>query len=132
MSLLDALLLDPAKINVWIAFRTDTIAGTGTYADPLDGSSATKLDTILNDLAANTRIHFGPGVFQINGLKEDATSSWLKSGMKIVGSGIDVREAAGQLSGVGFEGSTVEHGCAGKVMACRWTMFRRGHELALV
>jgi len=30
MSLLDALLLDPARINVWIAYRTDGIKGTGT------------------------------------------------------------------------------------------------------
>ena len=48
MSLLDALLLDPYRINVWIAYRTDGVNGTGTQNDPWDGSTATKLDTVLN------------------------------------------------------------------------------------
>ena len=39
MSLLDALLLDPYRINVWIAYRTDGVAGTGTQNDPYDGST---------------------------------------------------------------------------------------------
>ncbi len=90
MSLLDALLLDPYRINVWIAYRTDGVAGSGTQNDPWDGSTATRLDTVLNSLLANTRVHFGPGTFQINGYQDGATSGWLKSGMKIVGSGIDV------------------------------------------
>src|SRR6266540_6341101 len=90
MSLLDALLLYPYRINVWIAYRTDGVAGSGTQNDPWDGSTATRLDTVLNSLLANTRVHFGPGTFQINGYQDGATSGWLKSGMKIVGSGIDV------------------------------------------
>src|SRR5438093_9155770 len=90
MSLLDAFLLDPYRINVWIASRSDAVNGSGTQNDPYDGSTATKLDTILNTLVANTRIHFGPGTFQINGYQDGATSGWLKSAMEIVGSGIDV------------------------------------------
>jgi hypothetical protein len=90
VSILDALLLDPYRIFVWVAYRTDGVAGSGTQNDPYDGSTATKLDTILNNLAANTRIHFGPGTFQINGYQDGATSGWLKSGMRIVGSGINV------------------------------------------
>ena len=39
MSLFDALLLDPYRINVWIAYRTDGVKGTGTQADPWDGST---------------------------------------------------------------------------------------------
>ena len=39
MSLFDALLLDPYRINVWIAYRTDGVAGTGTQNDPYDGST---------------------------------------------------------------------------------------------
>jgi hypothetical protein len=38
MSLLDALLLDPHPLNVWIACRTDGIKGSGTLSDPYDGS----------------------------------------------------------------------------------------------
>lgn len=30
MLLLDALLLDPYRVNVWIAYRTDGIKGSGT------------------------------------------------------------------------------------------------------
>ena len=38
MSLLDSLLLDPARLDVWIALRTDGVKGTGTESDPYDGS----------------------------------------------------------------------------------------------
>src|SRR6266446_5225066 len=36
MSLLDALLLDPQKLDVWLAVRTDGVKGSGTEADPYD------------------------------------------------------------------------------------------------
>src|SRR6266480_5094895 len=39
MSLLEAMLLDPYRINVWIAYRTDGGAGSGTQNDPYDGST---------------------------------------------------------------------------------------------
>src|SRR5213082_2905399 len=51
MSLLDALLLDPYRTNVWIAYRTDGVAGTGTQNDPYDGSTnfaAAKSVTLTN------------------------------------------------------------------------------------
>jgi hypothetical protein len=38
MSLLDALLLDPPRLNAWIALRTDGVNGSGTESDPYDGS----------------------------------------------------------------------------------------------
>jgi len=38
MSLLDALLLDRFPFDVWIAYRTDGIKGSGTASDPYDGS----------------------------------------------------------------------------------------------
>jgi hypothetical protein len=98
MSLLDALLLDPYRMNIWIASRTDGVAGSGTQNDPYDGSTAARLDTVLNSLVASTRIHFGPGTFQINGYQDGAVSGWLKSGMKIVGSGMDVTKL--QMVGV--------------------------------
>jgi len=34
MALLEALLLEPYPFEVWIAFRTDRIAGSGTLNDP--------------------------------------------------------------------------------------------------
>ncbi len=38
MSLMDAFLLDPAPLDVWIAARTDGIVGSGTEEDPFDGT----------------------------------------------------------------------------------------------
>lgn len=99
MSLLDALLLDPFRINVWIAYRTDGVKGSGTQNDPYDGSSATKFDAIMNSLSANTTVHLGPATstnpFSTTGFwttSDGSTGSgWQpKAGMRIVGSGIDV------------------------------------------
>jgi hypothetical protein len=42
MSLLEALLLDSYRMNVWIAYRTDGVAGSGTQSDPFDGSTQAK------------------------------------------------------------------------------------------
>ena len=38
MGLMDALLLDPAPFEVWVADRNDGIAGSGTASDPWNGS----------------------------------------------------------------------------------------------
>jgi len=95
MSLIDALLLESTRINVWIAYRTDSIAGSGTIADPFDGSTFTKFDALMNDTAkvpANSRVHLGPGTFETKGYTDASPSSgWqARAGIKIVGSGIDV------------------------------------------
>ncbi len=91
MSLLEALLLDPLKMNVWIAVRADGIAGTGTQNDPYDGSTQAKFDAVMNGLAAYTRINLGPGTFQTNGYADGVSGGWQpKPGVKIVGSGADV------------------------------------------
>src|ERR1041385_4563936 len=99
MSLLDALLLDPYRINVWIAYRTDGVAGSGTQNDPYDGSTAAKFDAIMNSLSPNTAVHLGPATstnpFTTTGFwttSDGSTGSgWqAKAGMKIIGSGIDV------------------------------------------
>ena len=39
MSLLDALLLDPAPFDVWVALRSDGIRGRGTQSDPFAGGA---------------------------------------------------------------------------------------------
>ncbi len=50
MSLLDAPLLDPQRIDVWVLPRNDGAVGTGTQTDPLDTSPqlATKLPINLS------------------------------------------------------------------------------------
>jgi len=49
MSLTDALLLDPQKLDIWIALRTDGAKGSGTESDPYDGSTrATPIISVSN------------------------------------------------------------------------------------
>ena len=48
MSLLDALLLDSYRMNLWIACRTDRVGGSGTQSDPFDGSTQAKFDALMN------------------------------------------------------------------------------------
>ena len=40
MSLLEALLLDPAPFDTWLAYRRDGVKGSGTLNDPWDGSTS--------------------------------------------------------------------------------------------
>jgi hypothetical protein len=54
MALLEALLLDPFRINVWIAVRNDRVAGTGTHNDPYDGSTQAKFDALMSTMPSNT------------------------------------------------------------------------------
>ena len=91
MSLLDALLLDPAPLEIWIAYRTDGLKGSGTASDPYDGSTAAKFDARMNETPANMRVHLGPGIFETKGYADGETTGWQpKPGMNITGAGIDV------------------------------------------
>ena len=51
MSLLDALLLEPPKLEVWIALRTDGVLGSGTQADPFDGSAIKTAPLTISSLS---------------------------------------------------------------------------------
>ena len=92
MSLIDALLLDPAPFEVWIAFRGQK--GTGTLNDPYGADTTAKFDAVMNSVAAmampNTLVHLGPGTFTTAGYTDSAPSAgWqIQPGMKIVGAGI--------------------------------------------
>ncbi|MCI0748447.1 MAG: hypothetical protein L0Y58_23825 [Verrucomicrobia subdivision 3 bacterium] len=95
MSLLDALLLDPALFNIYVANRADGIGGSGTISDPYDGSTQAKFDTVMRNLPSTppVRVHLGPGTFQTQGYYDGAASGYgwqPKAGMKIIGSGVDV------------------------------------------
>jgi hypothetical protein len=94
MSLLEALLLDPARVDVWVAIRAaGTGSGTGTQVDPYDGSTATKFDALMRSMAVNTCVHLGPGEFETEGYHDNIAQGhgWqAQPGMRIVGSGIDV------------------------------------------
>ena len=69
MSLLDALLLDPHPFDLWIAYRSDGIKGSGTLNDPYDGSTAARLDGILSTLPSGkpVHVHLGPSPRDANG-----------------------------------------------------------------
>ena len=47
MSLSEGLLLDPYRMDVYIAFRTDGVVGSGTQNDPFDGSTQAKFDSLM-------------------------------------------------------------------------------------
>jgi len=52
---------------VYIAARTDGKQGTGTAADPFDGSTQQKFDGVLATLGPATTIHIGAGRFHTKG-----------------------------------------------------------------
>lgn len=99
MSLLDALLLDPPRIDVWVAYRSTvtspaSVQGSGTQNDPFTVNSAADFDKLMNDanlIPVNTCVHLGPGTFQTTGYKDGGGAGWqIRTGVRIVGSGIDV------------------------------------------
>lgn len=100
MSLVEGLLLDNLLQNsvaseVHIALREDlkdnpARFGAGTAQDPFDGSQTTsgvcKFDLILGNVAANSCVRLGPGVFPTKG-----TAGYsIPNGVRIAGSGRDV------------------------------------------
>lgn len=90
MSLLDALLLDAHRINLWFAERTDGNKGCGTQNDPYNSEA---FDEIMAGLPASppVRVNLGPGDFSTAGYYDGMSGGWQPHpGMKIVGSGIDV------------------------------------------
>src|SRR5258706_16023487 len=62
-----------------------TGANAGTLADPYYGDTRDHYDTVMANLATNSVIHILPGVYYSGG----ALSFPLKSGQRILGSGID-------------------------------------------
>jgi hypothetical protein len=69
--------------GVWIAPRTDGQDGTGTLADPYNGSTATRLMSVINNyVPSNTVVHFAAGNYSVSNLTP-------KLGMKFLGAGKD-------------------------------------------
>ena len=110
MNSLDALIRDGLHVStldsplqeVWVSVRSDglpdpadqllnpTVIGDGTVINPWDGSTARKLDFILNVKLTqpNIVIHLGPGVFRTGGGGASLYPKWSPlSGWRIVGSG---------------------------------------------
>ncbi len=76
--------------EIWIAVRTDGRAGTGTIADPFDGSG-TNYDTKMSALAVagaqNITIHLGAGQFLTNVANGNGTAFFVQAGWHIKGAG---------------------------------------------
>jgi hypothetical protein len=105
MSLSESLLLDPYRMDVYVANRADGVAGSGTQNDPFDGSTQPKFDAVMNSIATYTCVHLGPGIFKTNGYSDTTGGGWQpRTGTKIVGSGIDVTtlQLAGNVSSAHF------------------------------
>ena len=81
------------SVNVWISKRTDGVAGTGTQADPFDGSTQAQFDEVMSGIPANTWIHLGPGTFRTSVTKP----WWVKPGWVVEGAGMD--QTTVQLTG---------------------------------
>ena len=71
--------------GVWIASQTDNGRnGTGTNADPYNGSTAARLTALMNNVVhASTVVHFVAGNYRVSNLT-------LKPGVKLLGAGKDI------------------------------------------
>ncbi len=90
----------PAQ-EYWIATRTDGLPGTGTQADPYDGSSQGKFDAVMSRLQwiLNPGIHLmGPGPF-LTSVTHDwfVRSGWVVSGDGMYGTTIQL---TGSMAGL--------------------------------
>lgn len=65
--------------NVYLAIRSDGLAGSGTKRDPYDASTAAKYTTFLTTLQPNYTFHYGPGIYE--------TYGWLFTSRKTAGTG---------------------------------------------
>jgi hypothetical protein len=73
--------------EVWISPVAQTNGGNGTLDFPYDGSTQPNFDTLMGNLPRNITIHLLAGTYQTLG----SPLGWnVKSGQKILGSGIDV------------------------------------------
>jgi hypothetical protein len=72
--------------TIYISTRTDRLPGSGTAADPFNGSTEPLFDALMNSIAPNTTIDLSAGTFLTNG----ADAFLLKSGWTINGSGMGV------------------------------------------
>jgi hypothetical protein len=72
--------------DVWIDIRPDAGIGSGTEADPYEGSTEKRFDALMGPAGSLTgqpgRIHLGPGTFITRGI-------FLDVGSQLVGCGID-------------------------------------------
>lgn len=59
----------------------------GTIEDPYDGSTQSKFDSVMSSMPANCTIHLLGGTYMTKG---NWNGFWIKTGQRILGSGIDI------------------------------------------
>jgi hypothetical protein len=82
---------DTANTNeYWISSLASTNPSPkGTFNDPFDGSSQTSFDNLLRWLPEKSTLHLLPGTYTTDGINHNHGSWNMKSGQRILGSGID-------------------------------------------
>jgi hypothetical protein len=84
LAFLTLCVISASASTVYIAVRTDGLPGSGTQADPFDGSTEPKFDALLNGFGTNTTINISAGTYLTNGL-----TAWVvKSGWTLNGAGM--------------------------------------------
>lgn len=90
--------------DVYIAYRTDGLSGSGVELDPLDGSTQAKFDAIFTAYQSFTNIHFhlGPASLSAPFQTDVATKTWfVKNGWRIKGAGMyqTIVQMVGNMAG---------------------------------
>ncbi len=99
--LLSAPTSSAASLEIWISAQPIPLGGSGTQANPYDGSSQPKFDAIMNSIrnTPNLTIHLGVGTFRSD---VTADNRWaVKPGWVITGAGMNVTicQMMGNLTG---------------------------------
>jgi hypothetical protein len=74
--------------NVYLAIRTDGLAGSGAECDPYDASTAAKYTWLLTTLQPDYIFHYAPGIYETYGWMF-ASRKTAGTGCKHYGAGID-------------------------------------------
>ena len=74
--------------NIYLAVRTDGVAGTGTASNPFDASTAAKYDQLLATYSQNTVFNYAAGTYQTSGWRFRARKS-AGTDCKHYGAGMD-------------------------------------------
>jgi hypothetical protein len=107
VALMESYDLDPdPKPEVWIAVRTDSVAGSGTSGDPYDGSTPEKFDALFCEIPDNAIIHLGAGTFRTHAFASNSGCSYenLKTGWTLQGAGMydTTIQACGSVAGIHY------------------------------
>jgi hypothetical protein len=87
---MDSVMAAPIPNEFWISTSTNT-AGAGTLTEPYDASTQVLFDGVMSKMPPNCTVHLLSGTYETLGTWQARSGGWqqVKSGQRIVGSGID-------------------------------------------